>query len=134
MTGYGTDPRWALAQAHTMLERGSDVTAGRWPRAAALLARQALEEQVARWCSELSPEVAHVSRRAQLLCLSSVVEPGFARDAAHVWSALSNACHHHAYELPPTADELRGWFEVVDRLIATTDADAGPPPAAQDEP
>ncbi len=32
------------------------------------------------------------------------------------WSALSRACHHHPYEIDPTAEELRGWIKVADRL------------------
>ena len=31
------------------------------------------------------------------------------------------ACHHHPYELAPTAGELRCWFSVVEELIQKTD-------------
>jgi hypothetical protein len=37
--------------------------------------------------------------------------------AGHAWSALSRACHHHPYELAPTAAELQGWLAVVDALV-----------------
>ena len=30
------------------------------------------------------------------------------------WGALSRACHHHPYELAPTAGELSGWIEAVE--------------------
>jgi hypothetical protein len=56
--------------------------------------------------------------RCQLLCL-----PGFLADhelagrAAHAWSALTRACHHHPYELPPTAEELNRWFDAVEAVI-----------------
>jgi hypothetical protein len=33
------------------------------------------------------------------------------------WWALSRACHHLSYELPPTAVELRAWIDVVDRFV-----------------
>jgi hypothetical protein len=31
---------------------------------------------------------------------------------------LSRACHHHAYELAPTAEELTGWLAETERVIA----------------
>jgi hypothetical protein len=31
---------------------------------------------------------------------------------------LSEACHHHAYEIGPTASELEGWLAAVERLVA----------------
>jgi hypothetical protein len=33
------------------------------------------------------------------------------------WWALSRACHHLSYELPPTATELRALIDVVDRFV-----------------
>ncbi len=33
--------------------------------------------------------------------------------AYQVWGALSRACHHHSYELAPTAGELEGWITWV---------------------
>jgi len=33
------------------------------------------------------------------------------------WSALSHACHHHGYELPPTAHELTLWLDVAEALV-----------------
>ena len=32
------------------------------------------------------------------------------------WGALSRACHHHPYELAPTAAELARWIEVVEEF------------------
>ena len=56
--------------------------------------------------------------RAQLICLRTYLgDADLAARAGHAWSALSRACHHHAYELAPTATELRAWFSVVDELI-----------------
>jgi hypothetical protein len=36
---------------------------------------------------------------------------------AHAWAALSHACHHHPYELSPTAEELERWMDTVEALI-----------------
>ena len=33
------------------------------------------------------------------------------------WWALSRACHHLSYELPPTAAELRALIDIVDRFV-----------------
>lgn len=51
--------------------------------------------------------------RAQLLVLRTKAGGDVARQAAAAWHGLSRACHHHAYELAPTAAELRGWLEAV---------------------
>jgi len=53
---------------------------------------------------------------AKLLCLRQWVQPDLAGRAAYTWSALSQACHQHAYELAPTSWELSGWIETVDEL------------------
>jgi hypothetical protein len=56
--------------------------------------------------------------RAQLICLRSYLgDTDLAVRAGHAWSALRRACHHHPYELAPTATELDGWFAVVGELI-----------------
>ncbi len=56
--------------------------------------------------------------RAQLICLRTYLgDADLAARAAHAWSALNGACHHHPYELAPTAPELQGWFSVVEELI-----------------
>jgi hypothetical protein len=49
--------------------------------------------------------------RAQLLLLPQFTDPGTV--ARESWLGLSRAAHHHAYELAPTAGELRNWhFDV----------------------
>jgi hypothetical protein len=46
-----------------------------------------------------------------------------AAQAAEAWYGLARATHHHAYDLAPTAAELRRWYDLVRgtmaRLIAT---------------
>ena len=110
------DADWLLEQARDLLHRPESATIGRWPRASALLARQALERKLDGAFAEREPGLMGVSTRAKLLCLDRYVEPDIARNAAFAWSALSNACHAHAYELAPTADELRALIEAVDGL------------------
>jgi hypothetical protein len=57
------------------------------------------------------------STTCQLLCLPAYLpNRELAGKAAHAWAALTRACHHHPYELPPTAEELDRWLEVVDAM------------------
>ena len=74
-----------------------------------------------------APIVAHCSTTAQLLVLPSYLrDQEAARDAAYAWSALSRACHHHAYELQPTASELRSLITLTRRLAAAIEAATAP--------
>jgi hypothetical protein len=43
-----------------------------------------------------------------------------AGNVAFTWGALSSACHHHVYELAPTAQELFLWADTIERLRAGT--------------
>ena len=62
------------------------------------------------------------SMRAQLICLRTYLgDANLAARTGHAWSALSRACHHHPYELAPTAAELQSWFPVVSELIENID-------------
>ena len=93
---------------------------GTWPRTAALLGRQALEHALAQFWASRAPGVEKVSMRAQLLCLSSYLDPEVAQRARFAWHALSRACHHHAYELPPIESELSGWLDESEELVQLT--------------
>jgi hypothetical protein len=113
-------PAALLAEARRLLHRATPETRGRWPRAAALLARQALETAVAEHGRARNLPLADCSARAQFLYLRETGHP-HQRDltarAYHAWTALSRACHHHAYELAPTAAELEGWMGVVGEWV-----------------
>ena len=112
------DPRQLLAMAEGLLHRADPATAGLWPRASALLALAALEASVLRLWQRRALDLQGCSMRTQLICLRSYLEdPKLAARTGHAWSALSRACHHHAYELGPTAGELRSWFSVVSELV-----------------
>lgn len=110
--------RDVLARARSLVEQPDAATAGLWPRAAALLARQALEQALRDVWARRAPSVARLSGRAQLTCLAQYVrDPALAGEVAYTWSALSDACHQRAYDTGPTAAELGDRFAVVERLI-----------------
>lgn len=107
-----------LAAARELVDRADAATAGMWPRAAALLARQSLEAAMAELWLAKQPAVGSCSMRAQLLSLSTALTaPSAVRRARHAYSVLSRACHHFAYELAPSADELRAWIDEVEHVI-----------------
>jgi hypothetical protein len=113
-----SNPREFLDMARGLLRRADPATAGLWPRAAALLARQALEASVLELWQRRALDLQGCSMRAQLICLRTYLEDTeLAARAGHAWAALSRACHHHPYELAPTAVELQDWFGVVGELI-----------------
>ncbi|HEY1642181.1 MAG TPA: hypothetical protein VGG35_15925 [Streptosporangiaceae bacterium] len=112
-------PAELLAAAREIQERPAAGTTGLWPRAAALLARQALESAIRSiWEADATTApVAGCSGRSQLACLPAYLDESTARQIAYVWAALSRACHCHSYELAPTAAELTGWFQAIDRIL-----------------
>ena len=112
------DSQAMVSAARDLLQRPDSRTAGIWPRATALLVRQALENALDDLWRRRAPGLEKCSMKAQLLCL-----PAFLRDddlaarVSYAWTGLSRACHHHAYELPPAAVELSVWIETVDQLV-----------------
>jgi hypothetical protein len=115
-----------LRASRAMVESPGRATAGMWPRAAALLARQALEGALDDHWQQRAPGLENASMRAQLACLPDYLgDRRLAADVAFTWGALSGACHHHAYELAPTAPELEGWIESVERLVGAVESSKG---------
>jgi hypothetical protein len=111
-----------LGLARGLLARADPDTAGLWPRASALLACRAVEASVDRLWQRRRLDLRGCSMRVQLILLRVYLDDAdLAARASHAWSALSRACHHHAYELAPTAAELRGWFSVVEELVHKAD-------------
>lgn len=112
-----------LAHADAVLQDRPPGLAGRWPRAVALLARQALETSLADLWVKRRLKIGWATERAQLLCLPAVLgDRRVAADATLAWNALSEACHAHPYDLPPTAGELTAWLAAVDSLRRAVDA------------
>ena len=128
LTTAAQDPLPLLELADELLRRADPATAGMWPRAASLLGRRALEATLHRLWRERGAGLESCPMRTQLICLRRYLEDhGLAARTGHAWSALSRACHHHPYELAPTAAELRGWFAVVRELAERVDTRPGRP-------
>jgi len=114
-----------MSQSKALLDWARAVAAhpelgleGAWPRAAALLGRQALEAGLDEFWNRQLSQMGNASRATQLACLEQFVRvPDLVSGIRTAWGALSWACHHHPYELAPTAHELEGWFSPVDRLL-----------------
>jgi hypothetical protein len=116
-----TSPHELLELARGLVGRADPSTAGLWPRAAAFLALRALEASLLGLWQRRTLDLQGCSMRAQLICLRTYLgDAELAARTGHAWSALNRACHHHTYELAPTAWELDGWFSVVDELIHST--------------
>jgi hypothetical protein len=107
-----------VALARTMLDHPNPVLEGRWPRAVALIARQAMEMAMAELWDNRAPGLRDCSARAQLLCISELThDPAVARRASWTWWALSRTCHQHPYDLSPTASELTSLIEDVHAVV-----------------
>ena len=121
------EPRGLLFHARTLLTGKEANSTRAWPRACALLTRQALEELLACHWTQLGwSGLTNASARSQFICMATLEDTPLTGSVTVTWVELSNACHLHAYELAPTADELLRWIEVVE-LFATQVT--GPPPA-----
>ncbi len=113
-----TNPRKLLRAADDLLSAPAASLEGRWPLAVAILCRQALEGSMWELWRAKAAGVEDASYRAQLLCLRTYLgDRDLAARIDHVWTALTHACHHHAYELPPTAVELARWYETVEEFV-----------------
>jgi hypothetical protein len=106
-----------IGAARDLLERPDPTTAGIWPRASALLARQAVESALDELWLRRAKGLELCSAKAQLLCLPVYLgDPEFAGHVSYTWVGLSRACHQHPYELPPTSAELLDWIGTVEQL------------------
>lgn len=117
-----TPALWLIESALSLLDRQAEDTAGLWPHAVVLLARQGLEAALQTYWSLVAPGMEECSARAQLLSLREFLgEPTLAGRAHEAWIALSRASHHHVYDLPPTDGELRRWCATVREVIDRTE-------------
>lgn len=114
-----------VAEARRLLDETAPGTVSAWPRAAALLCRQALEGTLAQLWTTKAPSLRFTSMRAQLACLPSYLSSDvLARDVTFAWHALSRATHHQPYELDPTREELDSLITTSERLVASVSAQA----------
>jgi hypothetical protein len=114
-------PRQLLGRARELVEAPSEQTSGWWSRAAAVVARQALERAIADLLERRGAVVDDAPLRAQLVVLPRAMDERLAQEARGTWTELSAATHIHSYELPPTAGEMRLWMDVVERVVAASE-------------
>jgi hypothetical protein len=69
-----------------------------------------------------APGAERCANRPRLLCLREYVPDELAQRPAYLWAALSRACHHHPYELSPTADEIGRWIDDTESVVADLSA------------
>ncbi len=108
-----------LADAHDLVSAARDLiriddvrTSGLWPRAAAMLCRQAIETSLGDLWDLRCPALRETSRKCQLLCLGDFLHQTELAGRVNLsWEGLSRACHVRVYELAPTAEELNSWLE-----------------------
>src|SRR5258708_4351108 len=115
-------PEELLAAADRLLSTVVPGTRGRWPRACAWLIRLALEQALDEYWARTLPQAAECSMRAQLLLLPSYADASTVDAARDAWFSLAPVTHHHAYDLAPTASELRRWHDLVSTVIAALNA------------
>lgn len=113
----GPLPAQLLAAARAVMARPETAWGGSWPRAAAHLTRQALEDAVRQQWTGPTAGLASATFTAQLICLREYLDPERARRIHHTWAELSRACHAHPYELAPTAGELTAWADDIAVLL-----------------
>ncbi len=100
-----------VSAARDLIRADDPRTAGLWPRAAALLARQSIESSMDALWELRSPGMRSTTAKCQLLCLGDFLHaPELAGRVSVTWSGLSRACHLRVYELAPSLEELQGWL------------------------
>jgi hypothetical protein len=98
-----------LDEAERQLDEFDPRTSGTWPHAAAVLIRQSLESTLNGFWVNRAPGMQETSWRDRWQCLPAYLgDKPEAREADFAWTALSSACHHRAYEVGLTQEELRG--------------------------
>lgn len=103
-----------LAHGHPTLGRTAQ-------RSAALLARHALEGAVSDWLRREHRVAPGANFTVLLISLQHLFpDPVLAQRVAWTWSALSQACHHHGYELPPPLSDLLTWLDTVETFVVAT--------------
>lgn len=115
------DPKALLEVARQICEEPSPALVGRWQRAAAIIARAAVEAMIDDYWQARAPGVLDcLAVRSKMLCLPTYLgDPELAHDVYQLWAVLSSACHRHAYELEPTAGELERWIDKAEEIQAS---------------
>lgn len=108
--------------AASLLDEAQAVLDGSAPernRMSCWLARAALEMAVRDRLEARNRPPGTASMRSLLTCIEVAYadDPALIDRSEHAWAGLSNACHHHAFQLTPTAEEAQRLIDSV-RLIA----------------
>lgn len=95
-------------------------------RTAALLLRQGMEFELDQALARSLPGAENGSFRAKVLCLEHL-DRRIGVGVGSTWQALTDACHHHHYELGPSpetiqalAGECSRWLEELSSIDART--------------
>lgn len=106
-----------LALCRVLVNSNDWATAFWWGRAAAVLARQAVELSLDEFWAQRSIPMVDATARGQFLALRLyLVDEDMAAEGHATWSLLSRACHHHPYDLQPSRDEVLGWIDAAERF------------------
>lgn len=114
MNGTSTSPTDLLLHTRAVLAGDHTIPRSQVPRAAAILARQALEDTVNLLSGD---QLDQASMRSRLIIMRVLGDRVAAELATTAWSGLSRACHHHAYELAPTVAEVGRLVDQVSTLV-----------------
>jgi hypothetical protein len=114
-----------IAASRRLLDDPTHSTVSAWARAAALLARQALEHALAGYWAVRLPGAERLTMRAQLNCAHMYLGRQLAGGLTYTWYALSRATHHHPYELDPTREELASLIESASLLVKALAVNSG---------
>lgn len=104
-----------LQQASAVLEESTPNS----NRAACWIARAALENAIDDLLEMKGRSAPGATMRSKL----TLLQVAFGREdelparAEYVWSRLSQTCHHHAFELAPTAIEVRHLIQLARTLV-----------------
>lgn len=112
-----------LDEAERQLDEFDPATSGAWPHAAAVLIRQSLESTLNSFWIARAAGMQETNWRDRWQCLPAYLgERPEARAADFAWTALSQACHHRAYEVGLTLEELRGHLATARAFLAAVRA------------
>jgi hypothetical protein len=107
-----------LDEAERQLDEFDPRTSGAWPHAAAALIRQCLESTLDVFWRTRAPAMVDATTRDKWVCLPAFLgDRPEAREADFAWSTLSNACHHRAYDVGLTQEELRAQLDTARRFL-----------------
>ncbi|MCV7056447.1 hypothetical protein [Mycolicibacterium gilvum] len=111
-----SDAEVLLARADKLLDSPDRTALGNSARLAAFLARQAVEELIDARCAELTGvQIVVGTASARLAVLKSLDETPTGPALIDAWHQLTGFCHHHAYQLSPTVQEVRAQCAAVER-------------------